>query len=224
MKLILLGAPGAGKGTQAEKLAQKLGIPKLSTGDILRAEVAKGTALGNKVKNIMDAGYLVSDDIMIELIETRLEQPDCQTGFILDGFPRTIPQAEAFEVLLERLPESMGETHVLFLDVREDELISRLSGRFSCKDCGANYHKLYNKPKADGICDKCGSSNLFEREDDKEEAVKIRLAVFREKIIPVLEYYKAKGELQKINGMQTIDAISNEIAATIEVSKTRAYA
>ncbi len=219
MKLILLGAPGAGKGTQAEKLAARLGVPKLSTGDILRAEVGRGTELGKKVKNIMEAGYLVSDEIMIELIQSRLEQADCKSGFILDGFPRTIPQAEAFEKILANLPKSMGDTHVLFLDVRQEELINRLSGRFSCKDCGANYHHLYNVPTQPEVCDKCGSKNLIQREDDKEEAVKIRLEVYKEKILPVLQYYYSKGELIRVHGEDTIEAISSEIASIIDSKK-----
>lgn len=224
MKLILLGAPGAGKGTQAEKLAVKLDIPKLSTGDILRTEVSRGTELGKKVKSIMEAGYLVSDEIMIKLIQNRLEQDDCKKGFILDGFPRTIPQAEAFEKILDNLPTSMGDTHVLFLDVRQDELINRLSGRFSCKDCGANYHRLYNMPTQQGVCDKCGGKNLIQREDDKEEAVKIRLELYKEKILPVLQYYYDKGKLIRIHGEDTIEAISSEIASIIDNKKDIKFA
>ncbi len=219
MKLILLGPPGAGKGTQAEKLAAQFDIPKLSTGDILRAEVGSKTELGKKVQHIMEAGYLVSDEIMIELIKNRLEQADCKKGFILDGFPRTIPQAEALDELLGALPKSMGDTHVLFLNVSPQELITRLSGRFSCQNCGANYHKLYNKPLQPGICDKCGGKNFILREDDKEDAVKIRLEVYKEKILPVLKYYDDNDKLIKVHGEDTIEAISGEIASIIDSKK-----
>lgn len=223
MRFILLGAPGAGKGTQAEKIAARFNIPKLSTGDILRAEVSSGTELGNKIEAIMNSGAFVSDDIMISLINKRLREKDCAKGFILDGFPRTIPQAEELDKIFDALPQTTGKTYIILLEVDEDDLIKRLSGRYSCKICGTGYHNKYKNTKVKGICDKCGSEEFVYREDDKEEAVKTRLLVYREKVIPLIEYYKKKGVLHKVNGMQKIDDISRNIFEVVKVENNQDF-
>lgn len=215
MKLILLGAPGAGKGTQAERLSTKYNVPKLSTGDILRAEISNKSELGNKVKEIIEAGYLVDDLTMIELIKARLKQDDCAKGFILDGFPRTVPQAEAFDQLLSELPTSMGNFYVVLIDVKQEKLIKRLSGRFNCTDCGAIYNKANKLPIKDRVCDKCESVNFTQREDDKEGAVKLRLEIFSEKVKPLIKYYQDSNKLHVIDGLRDIDAIGQDIASIL---------
>lgn len=213
MIVILLGAPGAGKGTQAELLVQSLNIPKLSTGEMVRTEIHAETTLGKRIKEINNSGQLVSDDIMIELINKRLENSDCQKGFILDGFPRTIPQAEELDLILTRFPDN--ETFVIIFDVDESILIKRLSGRFSCRTCSAGYHVDFHRPLIEGVCDKCGSKDFIHRQDDNEDAVKIRLKVYKDKTAPLIDYYKNKGKLYVINGMQSIDAISEDTKALI---------
>ena len=219
MRVILLGAPGAGKGTQADIMSSRLAIPKLSTGDILRAEIAKGTKLGSQVREIMAAGLLVPDHIMIALIQNRLNKPDCKKGFILDGFPRTINQADELDEVFKTLPWK-GKTYVISLDVNEDELIKRISGRFSCKACKASYHSVYNKPENDGVCDRCGSREFVYREDDKEEAVKIRLKAYYENTAPLINYYKQKEKLYSIDGMQSIEEIASNIAKKLAYEGT----
>jgi adenylate kinase len=213
MIIILLGAPGSGKGTQAELLSKAFDIPKLSTGEMVRTEIQAETALGKRIQQITNSGQLVSDDIIIELVNKRLTENDCQNGFILDGFPRTITQAEELESILLRFPKS--KTFVITYDVSESVLVKRLSGRFSCKDCGAGYHVEFHKPVTDGICDKCGSNNFIHRPDDNEEAVTVRLKVYKDKTAPLINYYKSKEKLYVINGMQSIDAISEDTKALI---------
>ncbi len=213
MIVILLGAPGTGKGTQAELLARSLSIPKLSTGEMVRAEIQSETTLGKRIQEINNSGQLVSDDIMIELVNTRLENSDCQNGFILDGFPRTLPQAEELEVILARFPNN--QVFVINFDVEESVLVKRLSGRFTCKSCGTGYHVTFNRPSVEGVCDKCGSHEFIHRSDDNEEAVKIRLKVYQDKTAPLINYYKKREKLYVINGMQSIDAISENIKALI---------
>lgn len=210
MKIILLGAPGAGKGTQADIIASKYGIIKLSTGDLLRKQIADKTALGLQIKEIMDSGQLVSDEIMIELIKARTAENDCMNGFILDGFPRTINQADELDKVFDKL-SSIGKTYVISLAVIEEELIKRISGRYTCKNCKTGYHKVYNKPMVEGVCDKCGSTEFTYREDDKEEAVKVRLETYRINTAPLIDYYKQKGKLYQVDGMQSIDKISQDI-------------
>jgi adenylate kinase len=214
MNLILLGPPGAGKGTQAKRLEEKYGLVQLATGDMLRAAVASGSELGRKVKGIMEAGHLVPDDILIEMIEARIAQPDCRTGFILDGFPRTVPQAEALDTMLAARGQKLD--HVILMEVDEAALIDRLGGRFSCGDCGASYHERNHRPRVDGVCDGCGSTNLVHRADDRPEAVGTRLAAYRNQTAPILPYYRARGVLRSVDGMVEIDEVTRQIERILE--------
>lgn len=214
MKLILLGPPGSGKGTQSDRLQDKYSIPKLSTGDMLRANVAQGTELGNKAKAIMEAGGLVSDDIMVGIISDRIAERDCANGFILDGFPRTLAQAEALDVLFAE--KSMALDGVIELTVDDDALVERISGRFSCASCGEGYNTKFKPLKTEGVCDKCGSSDFIFRDDDKAETVASRLASYHEMTAPLLPYYKDKGVLVSVDGMQSIDEVTKEIFTLVD--------
>lgn len=214
MRIILLGAPGAGKGTQAQILAFKYNIPKLSTGDMLREAIRSGSPIGKEVETIMNAGNLVSDETMIRIIEDRIKYSDCENGFILDGFPRTIPQAEALQGLLNKL--QIKDLIVLFLNVKEDELVKRISGRYSCKNCGMGYHKVYNVPKVPGVCDVCSGKEFMFRSDDNEELVKKRLDIYNKQTAPLVCYYKEKNKLISIDGMQPIDQITYSIEQKIQ--------
>ena len=209
MNLILLGPPGAGKGTQAKKLTDERGLVQLSTGDMLRAEVASGSSLGIEAKKIMDAGQLVSDAIMIGMIDKRIDQPDCIKGFVLDGFPRTEPQAEALDAMLAKKGKKIDA--VIELSVDEDALIERISGRFTCAKCGTGYHDKFARPKKDGICDKCGSTEFVRRADDNAETVKARLVAYRKQTAPILPYYKAKGLLHSVDGMADMSEVARQI-------------
>ena len=213
MKLILLGPPGSGKGTQAKRIEQTYGIPQLATGDMLRAETTSGSALGRRVKSIMDSGELVSDEILVAMIRDRIAQRDCRDGFVLDGFPRTVPQAEALDRMLAENNSRLDA--VLEFVVDEPDLIGRLSGRFTCRNCGASYHELYNRPKVDGVCDMCGSREFDRRPDDQPDAIHTRFAAYRRQTEPLLNYYKKRGILQKINGMADIDNVTREIESVI---------
>ncbi len=208
MNILLLGPPGAGKGTQAKRLEERYGLVQLSTGDMLRAERASGSALGKQVQAIMDAGQLVSDDIMIALIAQRIAALKGQ-GFILDGFPRTVPQAEALDAMLTK--SGIRIDQVIELTVDEEALVDRISGRFSCKDCGASYHDRYNPPKVDGTCDGCGSHDFVRRPDDNAATVKARLAAYRAQTAPILPYYQSKGVLRSVDGMADIDEVTRQI-------------
>ena len=213
MNILLLGPPGAGKGTQAKRLEERYGMIQLSTGDMLRAERASGSALGRQVQAIMDAGKLVSDDIMIALIASRIAGLKSK-GFILDGFPRTVPQAQALDEMLEK--NGIALDRVIELTVDEDALIDRISGRFSCKSCGASYHDRYHQPKQPSRCDICGSTDFVRRPDDTAETVKARLEAYRDQTAPILPYYRAKGLLRSIDGMAEIDAVAQQIETILK--------
>ena len=209
MIIILLGPPGSGKGTQAKRIQETYGLVQLSTGDMLRAATDSDTEFGHRVKAIMDSGQLVPDEIIVEMIDRRIVQPDCRKGFILDGFPRTVPQAEALDAMLAR--RGLKLDHVILLDVDEAVLIDRLSGRFTCGQCGASYHDRYNRPKRDGVCDGCGSTEFIRRADDRPEAVKARFDVYHRQTAPILPYYSARGILRRVDGMADIDAVTQVI-------------
>jgi adenylate kinase len=209
MNIILLGPPGSGKGTQAKRIEQSHGLVQLSTGDMLRAEIESGNALGRRVKGIMDAGELVPDDIMITLIRGRIGNPDCRNGFILDGFPRTVPQAEALDRMLSE--KHLDLYAVIEFVVFEPDLVKRLSGRFNCKTCGASYHDRYNQTKIDGVCDICSGCEFERRADDRPEAVRTRFRAYRQQTEPLLAYYEKRGILRKVDGMADIDTVTEEI-------------
>jgi len=204
MKIIMLGAPGAGKGTQAKMLAEKYGIPHISTGDIFRANIKNNTELGKKAKSYMDAGQLVPDELVVDLVVDRIKQEDCMKGFILDGFPRTIPQAEALDYALNNRNEKID--YAINVDVPDENIINRMSGRRACVGCGATYHIVYNPTKEEGVCDACGQ-NLILRDDDKPGTVKKRLEVYHEQTQPLIEHYGAKGALLTIDGTQDINDV-----------------
>ncbi|OZU87265.1 adenylate kinase [Virgibacillus indicus] len=213
MNLILMGLPGAGKGTQAEKINEKYNIPHISTGDMFRLAIKEGTDLGKKAKEYMDQGELVPDEVTIGIVRERLSKDDCSNGFLLDGFPRTIAQAEALQNLLKDMNQTID--FVLHVDVPEEKLVERLTGRRICPTCGATYHVLYNPPAKEGICDKDGSQ-LIQRDDDKAETVKKRLAVNIEQTKPLLDFYQDKGYLVTLNGDQQIDQVFEDIQSKIE--------
>lgn len=208
MNLIFMGLPGAGKGTQAERIVEKYGLPHISTGDMFRAAIKENTDLGKQAKSYMDAGDLVPDAVTIGIIKERLEKDDAAKGFLLDGFPRTVAQAEALETIMSDLDRSMDV--VLYLDVDENKLMKRLTGRRVCSNCGATYHVEFNPPKESGVCDKCGSE-LIQRKDDSEKTVRARLEVNMKQQQPLLDFYKEKGYLRTIDGNQGIKEVSLSI-------------
>jgi adenylate kinase len=213
MNLILLGPPGAGKGTQAKRLEQTHGLVQLATGDMIRAAIASGSALGQQVKAVYDAGKLVPDDIMIAMIAERIARPEAANGFILDGFPRTVPQAEALDRMLKE--QGRGLDHVILMEVDEAALVERIAGRFSCRQCGASYHERFNPPSASGTCDSCGSTDLVHRADDRPEAVATRLEAYRNQTAPILPYYRDRGILRTVDGMAEIDDVTRQIEAVL---------
>ena len=215
MNLIFLGPPGAGKGTQAKKLVELLGIPQISTGDILREKKNEDSPLGKQIRDIMAAGKLVPDEIVIEIVKERLAKPDCENGFILDGFPRTVPQADALEKILAEMGKKLDA--VVYIYVPDEELIKRISGRRVCEKCGEEYHIIYKPPKVDGICDKCGG-RLIQREDDKEEVVRKRIEVYNESTAPLIDYYEKKGLLRKVDGTATMDEVFERIKRALGLS------
>ncbi|MBU0650685.1 adenylate kinase [bacterium] len=208
MRLIFLGAPGAGKGTQAQKLCEKKEIPHISTGDILREAVANKTQVGLAAKSYMDQGKLVPDEVVVNIVSERLQKPDCKKGFLLDGFPRSLKQAEELDNKLDELGLNIDK--VIYFSVDEDEVVRRITGRRICSKCGENYHIESLKPKKDGICDKC-SSELYQRNDDTAETVKKRLDVFKKESMPLVNYYKNKSLLTEIVANKSIDEIFNEV-------------
>jgi adenylate kinase len=211
-RVVLLGAPGAGKGTQAKMLIEKFKIPQISTGDILRKAVADGTPLGKEAKVIMDSGGLVSDKIVLGLVEERLKQPDCKNGFILDGFPRNTAQAEALDKILAG--SGMPLTTALNIDVDLNDLLKRLTGRRTCKSCGQMYNIYFSPPKKEGICDKCGGP-LFQRDDDKEETIKKRLDIYQQQTSPLISYYSKKNIMKTVVGVGSIDDIFKKAVAAL---------
>jgi adenylate kinase len=213
MRLVLLGAPGGGKGTHAKKLVDKYGIPQISTGDILRAAVAKGTPLGKEAKSYMDKGELVPDSVVIGLVKERIAQDDCKKGYILDGFPRNTAQAET----LDRVLTGMGSPldTALLIDVDKDVLMKRLTGRRTCKNCQQMYNVYFSPPKKEGTCDKCGGQ-LFQRDDDKEDTIKKRLDVYDAQTAPLINYYKERRILRTVKGIGSIDEIFRNVCAILE--------
>jgi adenylate kinase len=212
MKIIMLGAPGAGKGTQAKKIAEKYGIPHISTGDIFRANIKNETELGKKAKEYMDQGLLVPDELTCDLVTDRIGQDDCGKGFILDGFPRTIPQAEALTAALEKMGTSMD--YAINVDVPDENIVSRMSGRRACLKCGATYHIVTIPPKTEGVCDNCGSE-LVQREDDKPETVQKRLTVYHDQTQPLIDYYDKAGILRTVDGTKDLDDVFGEIVGIL---------
>ena len=219
MNLILLGPPGAGKGTQAKRLEQTHGLVQLATGDMVRAAIASGSALGQQVKAIYDAGQLVSDDIIIAMIAERITRPEAANGFILDGFPRTVPQAEALDRMLAAQGRSLD--HVILMEVDEAALVERIAGRFTCRNCGASYHERFNPPSAAGACDICGSADLVHRADDRPETVATRLAAYRNQTAPILPYYRQREILRTVDGMAEIDDVTRQIEAVLQNGAAR---
>jgi len=213
MNIILLGPPGAGKGTQAKRLEERHRMVQLSTGDMLRSAVASGSELGRKAKQIMDAGRLVPDDLMILMIGDRIEQPDCQNGFILDGFPRTVPQAEALDQMLEEKGWKLDS--VIEMQVDEEALVERITGRFSCADCGEGYHDQFKPPRVPGLCETCGGKTFTRRDDDNEATVRQRMDAYRAQTAPILPYYRHKGILVAVDGMAEIDDVARQIEGVL---------
>ncbi len=213
MNVILLGPPGAGKGTQAQRTVDRYRIPQISTGDILRSAVKEGTPLGVKAKGFMDQGKLVPDEIVIGIIEERLKATDCNPGFILDGFPRTIPQADALEPILAKLGKKID--HVINIEVDPEELVRRLTGRRTCKNCGAMFHVLFQPPEKEGMCDRCGGT-LYQRADDNEEAIRTRLKEYEKQTSPLIQYYRGRKTLRSIQGVGGPDQIFEQIARVLD--------
>lgn len=212
MRLVLLGAPGAGKGTQAKILIEKYNIPQISTGDLLRAAVAAGSALGKEAKSFMDKGELVPDSVVLGMVQERLKQDDCKKGYILDGFPRNTKQAEELDKMLDAL--SMSLTAALSVDVPLEDLMKRLTGRRTCKACGQMFNVFFNAPKKEGVCDKCGGA-LFQRDDDKEETIKKRLDVYTAQTAPLMDYYGNKGIVKSVSGTGSIDDIFKKVCEAL---------
>lgn len=213
MKIVMLGAPGAGKGTQAKMIADKYELPHVSTGDIFRANIKAGTDLGKKAKEFMDKGLLVPDELTVAILLDRVSKEDCANGYVLDGFPRTIPQAEVLDKELNKRNEKID--YAINIDVADESIVKRMAGRRACVNCGATYHLEMVPPTKDGICDRCGNE-LIQRDDDKEETVKDRLAVYHKQTQPLIEYYENKGALRTVNGLDTVENIFDSIIAIVE--------
>ena len=208
MRIVLLGPPGAGKGTQAKLLQEHFDIPQISTGDILRRAAKEGTTFGKRAKKYMDRGELVPDSVILDIVEERLSADDCQKGFLLDGFPRTVVQAEAFQTMLDRQNQVLDGA--VSLRVPRQKLVARLSGRRTCRQCGAMYHVRFNPPKKEGVCDQCGG-DLYQRADDREETIEARMEVYDRESAPLLEHFRQKGLLREVDGSKTTDELFREI-------------
>ena len=213
MNLILMGPPGAGKGTQSQRIEKSHGIVQLSTGDMLREEVASGSDLGKEAKEVMESGGLVSDELIIAMISSRIDQDDCKKGFILDGFPRTTPQAEALDAMLTE--KGLKIEHVIEMKVDDEAMVKRITGRFTCAVCGAGYHDEFQKPEKEGVCDQCGGTEFTRRADDNAETVRARLQAYHEQTAPILSYYKEKGAMKSVEGMATIDEVTEQLNAVL---------
>jgi adenylate kinase len=213
MNLILLGPPGAGKGTQAKMMVKQYGIPQISTGDMLREAVREGSPMGTKAKGYMDSGSLVPDDVVIGIVGERVAQPDCERGFLLDGFPRTTAQADALQTLLSQ--QGLNIDHVLSIEVDDEELIKRLPGRRTCRDCQEPYHIIFSPPKNDDKCDQCGGE-LYQRDDDKEEPIRNRLNTYKRQTEPLIDYYAKKGLLRPVDGLGNPDVIFGLIKRAVQ--------
>jgi adenylate kinase len=215
VKVVLLGPPGAGKGTQAKRLEEQRGLKQLSTGDMLRAAVAAGTALGRQAKQVMESGRLVRDDLIVAMIAERIKEPDCVRGFVLDGFPRTVQQAEALDAMLKESRKG-GIDRVIELAVDEPALIQRIAGRFACSECGAGYHDKFKQSRTAGVCDCCGSKEFVRRPDDRAEAVAVRLEAYRKQTAPILPYYRARGLLRTVDGMASSEDVARQIDQVLD--------
>ena len=215
MNLIFLGPPGAGKGTQAKHLEDSYCLVQLSTGDMLRDVMAKGDDIAKLIRSYQDKGNLVPDEIVVQLIADRISGDDCHNGFVLDGFPRSLSQAEALDKMLEK--HNLTIDHVILLDVDYEMLVKRMAGRFSCNVCNAGYHDVFKKPKVAGICDICGSHEFKRRSDDNEQVLQLRLQVFRDQTEPLLQYYKSRGLLRRVDGMKTVTEVSEQIDKILSV-------
>ena len=212
MKIIMLGAPGAGKGTQAKQIASKYEIPHISTGDIFRANIKNGTELGKKAKAYMDQGALVPDELTCDLVMDRIAQDDCERGFVLDGFPRTIPQAEALTNALNKIGQSMD--YAIDVDVPDENIVNRMGGRRACLNCGATYHIVFNPTKTEGVCDACGNATVL-RDDDKPETVQKRLTVYHDQTQPLIDYYRNMNILKSVDGTKPMDEVFSDIVAIL---------
>ena len=212
MKIIMLGAPGAGKGTQAKQIAAKYEIPHISTGDIFRANIKNGTELGKKAKEYMDQGMLVPDELTCDSVMDRIAQDDCERGFVLDGFPRTIPQAEALTNALTKIGQSMD--FAIDVDVPDENIVNRMSGRRACLNCGATYHIVFNPTKTEGVCDACGNETVL-RDDDKPETVQKRLTVYHDQTQPLIDYYREQNILKSVDGTKPMDEVFSDIVAIL---------
>ena len=214
MNIILLGAPGAGKGTQARRLEERYQMVQLSTGDMLRAAVASGSELGQEAKVIMDAGQLVPDELVIRMISERIDEPDCAKGFLFDGFPRTTAQAEALDAMLAE--KGLKLDAVIQIRVDEEALVERITGRFACASCGAGYHDTFQRPAQEGVCDNCGGTEFTRRADDNEKTVRSRMEAYRAQTAPILPHYEAQGLVQEVDGMADIDEVTAQLYKVLD--------